>query len=146
LEKLKALPCTPSPISTTKKIGSKVNKKSKLQEENPDNTMVDGSTKAIIHPVVIGAEFDNRFLKYKLSLSGKKKKEKLIRSLYISKIPITNRNQAKEAWEDNRIEEILDEPPRPKTSSRVGPLYQARIPSKLKDDTGATMVNGSLPG
>ena len=109
--------------------------------------MVDGSTKAIIHPVVIGAEFDNRFLKYKLSPSGKKKKEKLIRSMSISKIPITNRNQAKEAWENNHIEEIPDEPPRSKSSSRVGPRYQARILSKLEDDdAGATIVDTSLLG
>ena len=145
-EKSKSLTSTPSSISK-KKIGSKFNKKNKQQEEDPDNTTMVGGRKTIIYPLVTGAEFNNRFLKYKLSPSGNKKKEKLVRSFSISNIPITNCNQAKEAWENNHIEEIPDEPPRSKSSSRVGPRYQARILSKLEDDdAGATIVDTSLLG
>jgi hypothetical protein len=146
--KRKVLPSTsPSPSLSTRKTRLKVNKKTKLQEKDKETTSTDGgSSKTMIHPVVTGAEFDNRFLKYELSPGGKKKKEILVRSVSMLTIPILNCSQAKEARENNHMEEIPDEPSRAKTSARIGPKYHARIPSKSTDDTGEDTVDRSIPG
>lgn len=143
----KVLPSTPPSLST-RKLRLEINKKTKLEEKDKESTSTDGgSSNKFIHPVVRGAEFDNRFLKYELSLGGKQKKETLVRSLSMLSIPILNCSQAKGAWENNHMEEIPDEPTRAKTSSRIGPKYQARIPSKsTDDDTGKDTVDRSIPG
>jgi len=130
----------------TRKTSLEVSKKTKLQEKDHEIMSIDVGSKIMIHPVVIGAEFDNRFLKYELSPGGKKKEDILVRSLSTLTIPIKNCSQAKEAWEKNHIEEIPDEPSRAKTSSRIGPRYHARIPSNLIDDAGTDTVDESLPG
>jgi hypothetical protein len=143
----KVLPSTPPSLST-RKVRLEINKKTKLEEKYRESTSIDGSSsKPMIHPVVRGAEFDNRFLKYELSPGGKQKKETLVRSLSILSIPVLNCSQAKGAWENNHMEEIPDEPSKAKTSSRIGPKYQARIPSKSRDDdTGEDTVDRSIPG
>ncbi len=89
-----------------------------------------GADKAMIHPVVAGIEFDKRFLRYGRSQCGEKTKEILVRAICFESISSRNCSQAKEAWENKYMEQIPDEPSRTKTSSRIGPRYQARIPSK----------------
>lgn len=94
--------------------------------------------KGMIHPVVAGVEFDKRFLTYGLSQCGETTKEILVRLIYFQS------SQAKRAWENNKfMEQIPDEPSRTETSSRIGPRYQARIPSK---PTRPNVPDELLPG
>mmetsp|Transcript_17678 Transcript_17678/g.20387 ORF Transcript_17678/g.20387 Transcript_17678/m.20387 type:complete len:684 (+) Transcript_17678:118-2169(+) len=127
-------------LSSHKKIDSKIKRKNR-KKTNDGKT-----TKTIVEiPKITGAAFDNRFLEYKLLSTGNKQKEKLTRSL----LSFKSRHTDNKAWE-NYIEKIPDEPPRSKTSSRVGPLYQAQISSKAKLNGNFTedvmFYNSSLPG
>lgn len=103
--------------------------------------------KNMVHPIVNGAEFDKRFLRYELSPSGEKKEDVLVRVLSLSTITIRNFGHAKEAWKRNFIERIPDEPSRSDSSSRIGPRYQARIPSKARNNARPDAAVGSaVPG
>ena len=123
-------------------------------------------------PKVINAEFDNRFLEYKLSSDGiMEQKDILVRSLlsFSNNVLVLKNNKncqniVNKPWENNNhdnndpIEVIPDEPPRSNTSSRVGPQYAAEITPKLNknddsvaaasaDATSTTFENSStLPG
>ena len=88
----------------------------------------------LIIPKITGAAFDNRFLEYKVSSTGIEQKEKLV---ITSPLSFFRKNYRAE---DNRaagrkhgecIEQIPDEPPRTKTSSRIGPLYEAPVLPKI---------------
>ena len=94
-------------------------KRRRYNKTDTDNKM--------IHPVVAGVKFDKRFLRYGLSQCGEKKKEILVRVLPYQS---PNCTQARVVWENEFMEQIPDEPSRTKTSSRIGPRYQTRIPSK----------------
>ena len=109
-------------------------------------TKFNKGSKKLIHPTVTDAEFDKRFLKYELSPSGEKKMEILVRSFSMSSLPSKNRSQAKEAWENDHIAIIQNEPSRSTTSSRIGPRYQARIPSKLTGDAFGNADDRSIHG
>jgi hypothetical protein len=143
-DKPKATSSASTSISV-RKNKAKVNKKTKLKRNDHETMLAQGPNKTMIHPTVKGAEFDSRFLKYEQYPDGEKKEDFLVRSLSVSTIPIKNYSQAKEAWEKNYIEEIPDEPSRSKTSSRIGPKYQARIPTKLPDGASVDTLNRSIP-
>lgn len=134
-KQLEDIACT-SPSLSSRKYRVGINRKRRLQERDDDS-------KTMVHPIVTGARFDKRFLRYKLSSGGERKEEILVRSLSVRTIPIRNYSQTKEAWEKGYIEIVPDEPPRTETSSRIGPRYQARIPSK---STCADTVDKFSPG
>lgn len=83
-------------------------------------------------PIVTGERFDTRFIEYDRTPEGKLKMEKLVK-VQASKLTIKDENGDHPAWgipPERCIEEIPDEPPRPKTASRVGPLYEALLPER----------------
>ena len=107
-----------------------IRKRRRCSRANADKGMID--------PVVAGVEFDKRFLTYGLSQCGETTKEILVRLIYFQS------SQAKRGWENNEyLERIPDEPSRTETSSRIGPRYQARIPSK---PTRPDVPDELLPG
>jgi hypothetical protein len=141
--------------------------KIKKMKKNHKNHKKKETTTKMDFPKVIDAEFDNRFLEYKLSSDGiMKQKDILVRSLlsFSNNILVMKNNKncqniANKPWENynDHIEVIPDEPPRSKTSSRVGPQYAAEITPKLNsnddsvaaaaDATSTTFGNSSiLPG
>jgi hypothetical protein len=79
-----------------------------------------------IHPKATGIEFDTRFLGFAVAADGSKMEEKLVWT--------TSDQSNEEISHDIRkacVEMIPDLPKRLKKSlSRVGPMYQARIPRK----------------
>lgn len=78
-----------------------------------------------IHPKATGIEFDTRFLRFATAPDGSKMEEKLVWSA--DKVIEVISHDSREAC----IEKIPDLPKRCKKSlSRVGPMYQARIPKK----------------
>ena len=145
----------------------------KIIKKKKKNHMKKETTTKMEFPKVIDAEFDNRFLEYKLSSDGMiEQKDILVRSLlsFSNNILVLKHNKncqniVNKPWENNNndnnddpIEVIPDEPPRSNTSSRVGPQYAAEITPKLNnnddsvaaavaDATSTTFENSStLPG
>jgi hypothetical protein len=128
--------------SSTKINSNKIKKKKKNRKKKETTTKME-------FPKVTDAEFDNRFLEYKSSSDGTvKQKEILVRSLlsFSNNILVMKNNKncqniVNKPWENDnnnnnndRIEIIPDEPPRSKTSSRVGPQYAAEITPKLNNN------------
>jgi len=127
--------------SNTKIDSSKIKKKKKMNHKKKE------TTSKLEFPKIIDAEFDNRFLEYKLSSDGiMEQKDILVRSLlsFSNNILVMKNNKncqniVNKPWENNNdnndhIEVIPDEPPRSKTSSRVGPQYAAEITPKLNNN------------
>ena len=129
-----------SPSLSTRNSRRGVNRKRTFHER-------ESSCKSMVHPIVKGAEFDKRFLGYELSPAGEKKEDVLVRVLSLSTIAIRNFSHAEEAWERNWIERIPDEPSRSDSSSRVGPRYQALIPSKARNNERLdAAIDSVVPG
>ncbi|KAG7364751.1 PHD-finger domain containing protein [Nitzschia inconspicua] len=78
-----------------------------------------------IKPKANGVEFDTRFLNFAVSSDGSNMEEKLVWTLTDQSGDIIP-HDSREA----DLESIPDPPKRRKQSSRVGPMYQARIPKK----------------
>ena len=128
----------------------------KIIKKKKKNHKKKETTTKMEFPKVIDAEFDNRFLEYKLSSDGiMEQKDILVRSLLsfsnnvlVLKNKKNCQNIVNKPWENNNdnnndpIEVIPDEPPRSNTSSRVGPQYAAEITPKLNnnDDSVAAAV------
>lgn len=112
-----------SPSLSTKKSNIRVNRKRSRHERNV-------GTNTMIHPTVRGAEFDKRFLRYKLTPAGERMEDILVRSMSLTAVRMRHVSHPKAAIRENHIEKIFDEPSRSESSSRIGPRYQARIPSK----------------
>jgi len=121
---------TTSPSLSTRKSSRRVNRKRSLHER-------DLGTKNMIHPIVRGAEFDKRFLRYELTPAGERKEDILVRSMSLATIPMRKVGHSQAALRGNYIETIPDEPSRSESSSRIGPRYQALIPSKSIDNAGS---------
>jgi hypothetical protein len=94
-----------------------------------------------IRPKATGVEFDTRFLNFALALDGSRMEEKLVWCIGRS------RNDVCFDSREATMEKILDLPKRFRESfSRVGPIYQARIPERVKPGNNILCYGDEPPG